>query len=149
MKRRILFVLAVAALASPGTAVEAVAASHGTTIKLTKTSSGKILTTARGFTLYMFSKDKRNKDVCVKIQDCTVVWPPVTTKAKPVAGPGVKARLLGTITLANGTRQVTYDDWPLYGYIGDRFPRSTQFIGLYQSGGYWWALNAAGRLVKR
>lgn len=146
MKRSVLIVLILAALVSTGSAV---AATRGTTIKLTKTRSGKILTTSRGFTLYMFSRDKRNKDVCVKIQDCTIVWPLVTTKGKPVAGPGVKARLLGTIKLANGSRQVTYNGWPLYTYIGDRFPRSTQFIGLYQSGGYWWALNAAGRLVKK
>jgi predicted lipoprotein with Yx(FWY)xxD motif len=96
----------------------------------------------------MFSCDKRNRDVCVKIQDCTTVWPLVTSKSKPVAGPGVKSRLLGTIKLANGSRQVTYNGWPLYTYIGDRFPRSTQFVGLKQSGGFWWALNAAGKIVK-
>ena len=148
MKRSTCAVLALAVVMAVIGAATATAATRGTTIKLTKTNRGKILTTARGFTLYMFSRDKRNKDVCVKIQDCTTVWPLVTSKSKPVAGPGVKSRLLGTIKLANGSRQVTYNGWPLYTYIGDRFPRSTQFVGLKQSGGFWWALNAAGKIVK-
>jgi len=148
LKRSTCAVLALAVVMAVIGAATATAATRGTTIKLTKTNRGKILTTARGFTLYMFSRDKRNKDVCVKIQDCTTVWPLVTSKSKPVAGPGVKSRLLGTIKLANGSRQVTYNGWPLYTYIGDRFPRSTQFVGLKQSGGFWWALNAAGKIVK-
>jgi predicted lipoprotein with Yx(FWY)xxD motif len=148
LKRSTRAVLALAVVMAAIGAATATAATRGTTIKLTKTNRGKILTTARGFTLYMFSCDKRNRDVCVKIQDCTTVWPLVTSKSKPVAGPGVKSRLLGTIKLANGSRQVTYNGWPLYTYIGDRFPRSTQFVGLKQSGGFWWALNAAGKIVK-
>ncbi len=148
MKRSISVVLALGTLALAMCAASATAATRGTTIKLTKTNRGKILTTARGFTLYMFSRDKRGKDVCVKIRDCTTVWPLVRTKSTPIAGPGVKARLLGTIKLPGGSRQVTYNGWPLYTYIGDIFPRSTQFVGLKQSGGFWWALNAAGRIVK-
>jgi predicted lipoprotein with Yx(FWY)xxD motif len=148
LKRSTRAVLALAVVMAAIGAATATAATRGTTIKLTKMNRGKILTTARGFTLYMFSRDKRNKDVCVKIQDCTTVWPLVTSKSKPVAGPGVKSRLLGTIKLADGSRQVTYNGWPLYTYIGDRFPRSTQFVGLKQSGGFWWALNAAGKIVK-
>ena len=145
MKRRFLFVLVLAALVPSGSAL---AAPRGATIKLAKTNRGKILTNSSGYTLYMFQLDKRRKDVCVNIPDCTTVWPLVTTKAKPVAGTGVKARLLGTIKLKDGTHQVTYDGWPLYTYMGDFSPRSTQFIGLKQSGGFWWALNAAGRLIK-
>lgn len=145
MKRSICVVLALAILGGAGTAS---AAARATTIKLTNTNRGRVLTTAHGYTLYMFSRDRRNTDVCVKIRDCTTVWPLVTTRGRPVAGAGVKASLLGTITLPNGSRQVTYGGWPLYTYIGDTSPRSTQFIGLKQSGGYWWALSAAGRLVK-
>ena len=145
MKRRLSLVLVVAALVPTATAL---AAPRGMTIKLSKTDRGKILTNSRGYTLYMFQLDKRRKDVCVRIPDCATVWPLVTTKAKPIAGMGVRARLLGTIKLKDGTRQVTYNGWPLYTYIGDFDPRSTQFIGLKQSGGLWWALDPAGRLIK-
>jgi predicted lipoprotein with Yx(FWY)xxD motif len=152
VKRRISLVFVVAALVPAAAALvpagTALAAARGVTIKLEKTSRGKILTTSRGYTLYMFQRDKRRKDVCVQIPQCTTLWPLVTSKAKPIAGSGVKSRLLGTITLKGGTRQVTYNGWPLYTYIGDSFPRSTQFIGLEQSGGFWWALNAAGRMIK-
>ncbi len=152
MRRRISLALVVAALVPAVAALvpagTALARARGTTIKLERTSRGKILTTSGGYTVYMFQRDKRRKDVCVEIPACTTLWPLVTSKAKPIAGSGVKARLLGTITLKDGTRQVTYNGWPLYTYIGDGSPRSTQFIGLEQSGGFWWALNAAGRIIK-
>ncbi len=146
MKRRICAGLIIGVLLSAAAA--SARAPRGTTIKLARTDHGKILTTSHGYTLYMFSLDKRRKDVCVKIPDCTTVWPLVTTRAKPIAGSGLKARLLGTIKLRDGSHQVTYNGWPLYTYIGDTGPRSTDFIGLEQSGGFWWALNAAGRIVK-
>ena len=112
MKRRICAGLVISVLLSAGAA--SARAPVGTTIKLAKTDHGKILTNSRGYTLYMFSLDKRRKDVCVKIPDCETVWPLVRTRAKPIAGSGVKARLLGTIKLADGSRQVTYNGWPLY-----------------------------------
>ena len=44
--------------------------------------------------------------------------PPLMTKAKPVAGPGVKQALLGTTKRPNGKLQVTYNGHPLYRYVG-------------------------------
>jgi len=41
-------------------------------------------------------------------------WPALTTKAKPIAGHGVDAKLLGTINRPGIGRQVTYDGHPLY-----------------------------------
>jgi predicted lipoprotein with Yx(FWY)xxD motif len=147
LKRSICVVLALGVVASV-MCTAAPAATRGTTIKLTKTKRGKILTNSRGFTLYMFSRDKKGTDACVKIRDCTTFWPIVTTKAAPIAGAGVRKSLLGTITLAHGKRQVTYNGWPLYTYLGDPGPRSIQFIGIKSTGGYWWALSAAGQIVK-
>ena len=149
MKRSTCAVLALAVVMAVIGAATATAATRGTTIKLTKTNRGKILTTARGFTLYMFSRDKRNKDVCVKIQDCTTVWPLVTSKSKPVAGPGVKSRLLGTIKLANGSRQVTYNGWPLYTYIGDSKPGQANGQAKNLNGGLWYVLSPAGKVIKK
>jgi predicted lipoprotein with Yx(FWY)xxD motif len=147
MRRHLILLLAVAMVgASAGSVLAAV--KRGTTIKLERTQAGKILTNSSGMTLYMFERDKRNKDVCVKIRDCLTIWPAVTTKAKPVAGNGVKASLLGTIKLPNGKRQVTYSGHPLYTYIGDSGPRDASYIGTRESGGTWWAVDAAGHVVK-
>ena len=125
------------------------ASTRGTTIKLGKTKVGKILANSSGKTLYVFEKDKRNKDVCAKIRDCLTVWPAVTTKAKPVAGNGVQFSLLGTIKLPSGKRQVTYDGHPLYTYIGDPGPREPAYIATRLSGGAWWAIDAAGHIIKK
>jgi hypothetical protein len=64
-----------------------------------------------------------------------------------VAGSGVNRHLLGTIKVGR-TRQVTYAGHPLYHYIGDSGPGQTEYIGVNQAGGFWYALNAAGSVVK-
>jgi predicted lipoprotein with Yx(FWY)xxD motif len=138
-------------LASAAVLLLAVTASAGAsqpTVKLRKTDKGKILVNSKGFTLYIYSKDSRNKDRCIKVPGCLNLWPALAAKGKPTAGPGVKSSLLGTIKLSNGTRQVTYNGWPLYTYLGDSGPGQTFYIGVFQSGGKWYALNASGKVVK-
>jgi predicted lipoprotein with Yx(FWY)xxD motif len=145
VKRILIPIVALAALAL---AAGALAASHGATIKLAGTSAGKLLTNGSGRTLYMFSKDGHNKNRCGAISGCESTWPPVTTKAKPVAGPGVKGSLLGTITISRGRHQVTYAGHPLYTYSGDFGPRQTDYIGQSQFGGTWYGVSATGGKVK-
>jgi predicted lipoprotein with Yx(FWY)xxD motif len=118
------------------------------TVKLQKSLLGKIVVTGRSFTAYAFTADKKNKDVCVKKNGCASTWPPVTTKTKLVAGPGLQRKLLGTIKLPNGSRQVTYAGHPLYRYAGDTGHAETDYVGQPQFGGTWYAVNAAGHYVK-
>jgi predicted lipoprotein with Yx(FWY)xxD motif len=131
--------LAASALASP---------KHHPTVKLGNSSLGKILEANSGRTLYMFTKDGRNKDRCVTTNGCKGTWPLLTTNSKPVAGPGVKSSLLGTIKLAHGAKQVTYAGHPLYTYSGDFMTGQTYYVGQQQFGGTWYAVNAAGGTVK-
>jgi len=147
MKRTVMLALA-SIMALALTAGLASASGRGTKLELRNTGKGKILVNRSGFTLYMFTKDARNKDACVRITGCPGVWPALTTSGKPVAGPGVKSSLIGTIKLPGVGTQVTYAGSPLYRYIGDSGPGSTFYIGKFQFGGYWYALNAAGHLVK-
>jgi len=126
----------------------ALAASHPAKMKLRHTTLGKILTNGSGFTVYTFTRDKKNTDNCVHISSCTMFWPPVTTGGKPVAGPGVTAKLLGSIKLHNGKRQVTYAGHPLYTYIGDASPGQTSYVGIFASGGKWYAMSASGKTIK-
>ncbi len=146
MKRFTALLTLILALAAAGAAL---AASHPAKIKLRKTAVGKILTNGSGFTVYVFARDKKkNTDTCVRIPSCTSFWPPVVTHGKPVAGPGVKASLLGTIKLPNGKRQVTYAGHALYGYIGDSAPGETSYVGVSGSGGKWYAISATGKVIK-
>jgi predicted lipoprotein with Yx(FWY)xxD motif len=124
------------------------ARSTGTKLQLRKTSVGTILVNSRGYTVYAFTKDTRNKDNCQKNSACLRVWPAVTTAGSPVAGPGVKASLIGTIKIKGGAKQLTYAGHPLYTYIADTHPAQTSYVNILQFGGRWPALNASGREVK-
>jgi predicted lipoprotein with Yx(FWY)xxD motif len=139
----VLAALAATLLASAGLAQ---AGGGGSKLQLRKTSAGKILANGRGFTLYMFTKDKANKDNCDA--SCQRFWPPVMTKGKVARGPGVKKSMIGTIKLANGKKQVTYAKHPLYTYVGDSQPGETSYIGVLASGGRWYALTSAGKAIK-
>jgi predicted lipoprotein with Yx(FWY)xxD motif len=145
MKRISILFTCIAVLAA---ASAALAAGHPAKLKLGKTSLGKIVETGRGSTVYMFTRDSRKKDSCVKVSGCTSVWPPVTTTGRPVAAPGIKRGLLGTITLPSGAKQVTYAGHPLYRYIADSGPGDTSYVGFAEFGGSWFALNGAGHAVK-
>lgn len=129
------------------TAISAVGAQAATasTVKLVSTSKGKILETSSGKTLYAFTHDPKNKDTCVAISGCAAVWPLLTVSGKPSAGPGVKARKLGTINVG-GKHQVTYAGHALYLYSAE--PKGTSYIGFSEFGGAWDALTASGGLVK-
>jgi predicted lipoprotein with Yx(FWY)xxD motif len=139
----LLAVLTVAAL-SPELAG---AGSSRAELQLRKTHVGTILVNRRGFTLYAFATDKRNYDSCVKKAGCLAAWPAVKTGGRPIAGPGVRSSLIGTIKLGN-TRQVTYAGHPLYTYIADRTAGQTNYVNIFQFGGRWPAVNAAGHDVK-
>ncbi|MDA8039409.1 MAG: hypothetical protein M0Z69_09670 [Actinomycetota bacterium] len=83
---------------------------------------GKVLVDSAGRTLYVFSKDRRKRPACVRA--CASAWPPLVVKAKPVAGAGVIASLLGTVRDANGQ-------------------------GLVSFGGKWTTINRSGSPVER
>jgi predicted lipoprotein with Yx(FWY)xxD motif len=119
------------------------------TVELQETAVGPVLANAStGLTLFRFTKDRKNKDVCMTISGCTGVWPPLTVSGTPVAGPGVDQSLLGTITLPGGAMQVTYKGRPLYGYVGESKPGEVSYVGAFEFGGIWYADNAKGRPVR-
>jgi predicted lipoprotein with Yx(FWY)xxD motif len=146
--RRILILMAAMAAILGLAAALASASARRAALELRRTGVGTILVNARGFTLYAFTRDARNRDVCVKIQGCPGAWPAVTTGGWPIAGRGVHSRLIGTITLKGGVRQVTYAGHPLYTYVGDSGPGQTFYVGVSAFGGSWPAVNAAGSEVR-
>src|SRR5579864_7554224 len=90
----------VAAIIASLTPASASAATSGTTVKLAKSSLGRILVDSRGITLYDFPPDKGTTSVCYGA--CAALWPPLLTNGKPIAGPGVHASLLGTTKRRDG-----------------------------------------------
>jgi predicted lipoprotein with Yx(FWY)xxD motif len=121
--------------------------SGGTTIAVAKTRIGRILVDSKGITLYDFVTDKGGVSGCYGA--CAALWPPLITKGKPHAGPGVRASLLGTTKRKDGKLEVTYNHHPLYYFITDRKPGQTTGQGVNQFGGPWWVLSPAGREIHR
>jgi predicted lipoprotein with Yx(FWY)xxD motif len=114
-------------------------------VTLRKTKLGAILVNAKGRTLYLFTKDKRGRSSCAG--SCAKYWPPAITRAKPTAGPGTKGTLLGTTTRSDGSRQLTYNHHPLYGFALDKRAGQTNGEGSAAFGARWWAVSGRGLAV--
>jgi len=112
----------------------------GVTVKVGKTPLGSVLVGPNNLTLYMFTKDtKPGESACY--DQCAVNWPPLITEGAPVAGAGVNASLLGTITRTNGALQVTYNGMPLYYWSQDKRPGDVRGQNV---NGVWFVVNPDG-----
>src|SRR5439155_425845 len=94
------------------------AAGGAATVQVAKTSLGNVLTDDKGRTLYMFTVDKGSTSLCYN--ECEAAWPPLLTTGKAQVGKGLDARLVGTTTRKDGTKQVTYKGLPLYYFTPDK-----------------------------
>jgi predicted lipoprotein with Yx(FWY)xxD motif len=144
------------------------AAAKGTKITAEVTPFGKALIVGSGpftgFSLYFISSDNAPKSygcvpgvtktpvgpiVCTgPSTDHRAEWPAITTAGKPVAGPGVNGKLLGSVTRKGVGRQVTYAGHPLY--LFDGMPGAVTGEGWFEPGlppwhGIWWLMSPAGR----
>jgi predicted lipoprotein with Yx(FWY)xxD motif len=99
--------------------------------------------------LYLFMQDTQNSgtSTCTDADGCTAEWPPLGSQGSPVAGTGVDATLLSTITRDDGTLQVAYNGWPLYLFAGDTAPGNTTGQGLDEFGGLWYLVSPAGEAI--
>jgi predicted lipoprotein with Yx(FWY)xxD motif len=128
-------------------APSAAGAARPAKVMLRHTALGTILVSSSGRTLYSFTHD-HGSDTCVRISGCSESWPALQTAGRPIAGPGVRARMLSSIKLPSGARQATYGGHPLYLYSGDSGPGETSYVGEEQFGGHWYAMRATGSLVR-
>jgi len=105
-----------------------------------KTIGGQqVLIDAQGMVLYWFAPDTPTASKCSG--SCATYWPPV--KGPLTAGSGVTGTL-GTITRSDGSTQATYDQHPLYTYVGDTAPGQNKGNGLNISGGLWYEMTVSG-----
>jgi predicted lipoprotein with Yx(FWY)xxD motif len=105
---------------------------------------GQILVGDKGMTLYIFTKDEPGKTNCNA--DCLKKWPPLLTQGSPSLGAGVDASLVGTATLADGSKIVTYKQMPLYYWVKDLKPGDTTGQDV---GKVWYVVSPAGQVVKQ
>jgi predicted lipoprotein with Yx(FWY)xxD motif len=111
------------------------------------TGLGQVLVDSEGHTLYAFSKDSGEASACAGT--CAHAWPPLlVADGEPEPGNGAAAARLGTITLPDGKRQVTYSGRPLYSFGGDKEPGEANGDGSTAFGGSWTALKGSGAPAK-
>ncbi|MCT4353483.1 SCO0930 family lipoprotein [Streptomyces sp. Je 1-79] len=102
---------------------------------------GKVVTDSEGYTLYRFDKDSSSPPKATCEGDCAKAWPVVSPEdAKAPAG--VDASLLGEVTRADGSKQLTLGGWPMYRYAKDTKPGDLNGQGV---GGTWFASAPDGK----
>ena len=115
------------------------------------TEFGPILVDGEGMSLYVFMADTQNSgtSTCGDDDGCATEWPPLISQGSPVAGEGVDATLLGTITRDDGSLQVTYNGWPLYLFEEDTAAGDTNGQGLEEFGGLWFLVSPEGEAIQQ
>jgi predicted lipoprotein with Yx(FWY)xxD motif len=118
-------------------------ASAGVTVKVANDPNlGNILVDGKGMTLYIFTKDMPDVSNCSA--NCQKAWPPLVVTDAATAGDGVNASLLGTATLSDGRKIVTYNHMPLYYWAADTKPGDTTGQGVQ---GVWFVVSPDGKPV--
>ena len=113
-----------AAAATPAP-TPAAGATGKATVNVGDTAIGKVLVDDKGFTLYTFKNDVVNSGKSAVPAAILPNWPPLVATAAATKGADVTGDL-GTATLDDGTKVVSYKGLPLYHFINDKAPGDTK-----------------------
>ncbi|WP_406723928.1 SCO0930 family lipoprotein [Streptomyces sp. GD-15H] len=120
---------------------EAPVGGAGTLGVATNAELGKLVTDELGLTLYRFDQDTAQPPKSNCEGDCAKTWPPVLADDAK-AGEGIDKSLLGELTRADGTKQLTVGGWPAYRYVKDVNAGDVEGQGV---GGKWFGLTPEGK----
>ncbi|MGA2968465.1 MAG: hypothetical protein ABSE75_01500 [Acidimicrobiales bacterium] len=98
-------------------------------------------------TLYILTVEKGAKLKCTG--SCLAHWIPVTVKSSVASvslGANVKGKI-GFVARSAGTKQVTFNSYPLYTFAGDSGPKQSRGEGAAFDGGKWYVVKAASASV--
>ncbi|GEM_PF-291054 len=109
-------------------------------LRTENTSTGTVLATSRGMTLYYYSKDKPGSGTSACTGSCASVWPPLTGTAQAPAGVTLPGPI-GSIARRGGVQQVTVNGFPVYTYAGDKSPGQVTGNGV---AGVWHVIKLSG-----
>ena len=129
-------------ITTPAVAQPVAAAQEAVVNIVTDPTLGQILVDGNGMTLYSFTKDAPDKSNCDA--SCLANWPPLLTQGSPTLGAGVDDSLIGSTTLADGSKIVTYNHMPLYNWINDSKAGDTTGQGV---GSVWFVVSPDGKPV--
>lgn len=103
---------------------------------------GSYLENSEGFTLYLLNSDTPYRSsTCTGT--CATIWPPFifsgNLSSLSLQG-SINASAFGAIARSDGSRQLTYDGWPLYLFSKDTAPGQINGNGIVAFGGTWYAV---------
>ena len=103
---------------------------------------GNYLENSEGYTLYLLNSDTPYRtSTCTGT--CASLWPPYNFSGNfsSISTPnGINVSAFGILTRPNGSRQLTYDGWPLYLFYKDTAPGQVNGNGVKAFGGTWYAV---------
>lgn len=103
---------------------------------------GEHLVDGEGRTLYVFTLDLPGERTCT--DECLETWPVFSTEGVPSVDGEVREDLVGTMADGDGGEQVTYNDQPLYYYIGDETVGDLAGQGV---AGEWFIVSPGGQPI--
>lgn len=114
-----------------------------TDLATAKSSLGQIIVDGRGMSVYVFDKDVANSGKSSCTGGCLTLWPPVIAKGSTPSVSGIAGKI-GTLTTADGTKQLTVNGLPVYYYSKD-----TEAGDVYGQGvaNLWWVLSPSGEKI--
>jgi predicted lipoprotein with Yx(FWY)xxD motif len=147
MKRHLLLLVALGALAGGATTLSAGAApTAAASVTIRSSDFGRIVFDRSGRALYAFTRDPKGRSTCYGA--CAAAWPPYLVRGQLRVPAGVARSLLGTTRRRDGTRQLTFAGRPLYYYVGDTAPGVVRCQNVSEFGGLWLVARPDGRLVR-
>jgi len=96
---------------------------------------GVALSNPAGLTLYQLNNDSAGKPTCTGA--CASTWFAQPAGSTLPTAPSGFSGVFGSVTGVNGTKQLTYNGWPVYYYSGDSASTDANGQG---SGGVWFAV---------
>lgn len=113
-------------------------------LKTASSSAGNIVVDGKGMSVYYYTKDVKDSGKSNCIGDCLVAWPPVITTNDTPKVEGVTGKV-GTITTADGKKQVTIEGMPVYLWEKDKDPGDVTGQGV---GNVWYLVAPDGKMIK-
>ena len=113
-------------------------------LRVVNTSSGKMVVTGNGLTVYIYLPDQTHPSVTTCTGDCANDWPPIVISGRAPTVAAISKSLIGLVTRPEGTRQVTLNGYPLYRYAADH--RAGDVRG-ESVGDTWFAIDSTGNFL--
>lgn len=117
----------------------------GSDLGASRSSLGAIVVDGKGMTAYVFDEDTPGSGKSSCTGDCVEEWPAITSSSDQPKVDGVTGEV-GTITGADGAKQVTLEGMPLYTFADDGDVGDTKGQG---QDGVWWVVSPAGEKITK